>query len=434
MGDFTVTITPSAVNSLNAKWCVVGKTPWFDSGFTTTRATIADVISFSFVEGYITPSNITITEAIMTAEGTAAAYVATQWLAAWGPPMCGCLFKGQVLLGGSYHTAEATFPSDSRIVRWSEIGAFRFLGAGANAKKNEAGFAYLGNSSDETVMAIMPLKNSVVVYTTMSVTLLNPVASPAPTYGFDTLLDGIGIMNPLAVAGDGRNKQLYVDREGELREINMGQYGQGYVSTGLGYRHIFKSMQEDFDITTGEGLIVVTYNPDEDEFYISNGLRSFVYTSAGLTEIGVAITSVINLRTSIIAKELFADSCTSNFLGGANTIMGSEYVYVETDVFDFNLSAIKTIQQVEIGGGFGANAVASVMIKWRNNRGEEFRSTDWRRCSPNGVATPIVSGSDFKICLRISPVSGVAINNITVEWKLTDKTSVRGNYASGSAA
>jgi len=52
MGDFTVTITPSAVNSLNAKWCVVGKTPWFDSGFITTRATIADVISFSFVEGY----------------------------------------------------------------------------------------------------------------------------------------------------------------------------------------------------------------------------------------------------------------------------------------------------------------------------------------------------------------------------------------------
>ena len=83
MGDFTVTITPSAVNSLNAKWCVVGKTPWFDSGFTTTRATVADVISFSFVEGYITPSNITITEAMMTAKGTAAAYVATRWHASW---------------------------------------------------------------------------------------------------------------------------------------------------------------------------------------------------------------------------------------------------------------------------------------------------------------------------------------------------------------
>lgn len=432
MGDFTVTIIPSDVNDIGAKWCVVGKTPWFDSEFTTTRATLADVISFSYVEGYISPSNITITEAMLTAEGTSATYVATQWLASWGPPMCGCLFKGQVLLGGSYNTTEATFPSDSRIVRWSEIGAFRFLGATANTKKNEAGFAYMGTSSDETVMAILPLKNSVVTYTTMSVSLLSPVASPAPTYSFDTLLSNIGIMNPLAAAGDGRNKQLYVDREGELREISMGQYGQGYVSTALGYRHIFKPMQEDFSITTGKGLIVVTYNQDEDEFYISNGLRSFVYTGSGLTEIGVAITSVINLRTSLIAQELFIDSCTSNFFGGASKIMGSEYVYIETDVVDFNLSAIKTIQQVEIGGSIGSNS--GIMIKWRNNRSEAFRSTGWVRCSPNGVSTPIVSGTDFKICIMSSPVESVEINNITVEWKLTDKTSVRGNYASGSAA
>lgn len=432
MGDFTVTIIPSDVNDIGAKWCVVGKTPWFDSEFTTTRATLADVISFSYVEGYISPSNITITEAMLTAEGTSATYVATQWLASWGPPMCGCLFKGQVLLGGSYNTTEATFPSDSRIVRWSEIGAFRFLGATANTKKNEAGFAYMGSSSDETVMAMLPLKNSVVTYTTMSVSLLSPVASPAPTYSFDTLLSNIGIMNPLAAAGDGRNKQLYVDREGELREISMGQYGQGYVSTALGYRHIFKPMQEDFSITTGKGLIVVTYNQDEDEFYISNGLRSFVYTGSGLTEIGVAITSVINLRTSLIAQELFIDSCTSNFFGGASKIMGSEYVYIETDVVDFNLSAIKTIQQVEIGGSIGSNS--GIMIKWRNNRSEAFRSTGWVRCSPNGVSTPIVSGTDFKICIMSSPVESVEINNITVEWKLTDKTSVRGNYASGSAA
>ncbi len=432
MGDFTVTIIPSDVNDIGAKWCIVGKTPWFDSEFTTTRATLADVISFSYVEGYISPSNITITEAMLTAEGTSATYVATQWLASWGPPMCGCLFKGQVLLGGSYNTTEATFPSDSRIVRWSEIGAFRFLGATANTKKNEAGFAYMGTSSDETVMALLPLKNSVVTYTTMSVSLLSPVASPAPTYSFDTLLSNIGIMNPLAAAGDGRNKQLYVDREGELREISMGQYGQGYVSTALGYRHIFKPMQEDFSITTGKGLIVVTYNQDEDEFYISNGLRSFVYTGSGLTEIGVAITSVINLRTSLIAQELFIDSCTSNFFGGASKIMGSEYVYIETDVVDFNLSAIKTIQQVEIGGSIGSNS--GIMIKWRNSRSEAFRSTGWVRCSPNGVSTPIVSGTDFKICIMSSPVESVEINNITVEWKLTDKTSVRGNYASGSAA
>ena len=97
------------------------------------------------------------------------------------------------------------------------------------------------------IMVELPLKNSVVAYSTMSVTLLNPVSQPAPTYGVDTLLSGVGILNPLASGGHPK-QHLYVDKEGNLREVSMGQYGQGYVSTNLGYKHIFGPMQEDFDI------------------------------------------------------------------------------------------------------------------------------------------------------------------------------------------
>lgn len=356
------------------------------------------------------------------------------WTVAWGPPMCGCLYRGQVLLGGSYHTAEASFPSDSRIVRWSEIGAFRFLGATAEAKKNEAGFIYSSEASDECVMSILPLKNSVVVYTTMSVFLLKPASQPAPTYGLDELISGVGILNPLAVAGH-RDKHIFVDKEGNLREISMGQYGQGYEHKNLGYRHIFSAMQEGFSMTTGKGVIVVVYNRDEDEFYISNGLRSFVLSSDNaLTEIGVAINSYINIRDLLIAKELFDDSQENHSLGCCTLLANSEYAYLETDILDFGMSAIKTIKQVEIAGGYGLDHRASVMIKWRNNRGDKFRSTGWKRCTPNGVATSIVSGTDFRICIRISPVADIVLDKLIVEWQLSDKTSIRGNYASSSAA
>ena len=354
------------------------------------------------------------------------------WTVAWGPPMCGCLFHGQVLLGGSYHGIEATFPSDSRIVRWSEIGAFRFLGATADGKMNEAGFLYASESSSECVMAILPLKNAVVVYTTMSVFLLKPVSQPAPTYGIDEFISGVGILNPLAAAGH-RDKHIFLDKEGNLREISMGQYGQGYEHKNLGYKHIFGEMQKDFDMTTRTGVVAIVYNRDEDEFYISNGIRSFVYANGGLTEIGVAITSYVNLRSTLIAKELFS-SDDSKTLGCASKLMNSEYIYLETDTQDFGMSAIKTIKQVELAANFGLDKRAYVTIKWRNNRAEEFRSTPWVRVSPNGVAHVSVSGCDFRFCVRISPITDVVINHMTVEWQLSDKTSIRGNYASGASS
>ena len=432
MATFTVTITPTAVLTIGARWCIKGITRWMASAATTTLALAGQTIQFQHVEGYLKPADITITAGMITAGTTAAVYTATQWLAAWGTPMAGCLFKGQVLLGGRNFTTEQTFPSESRVVRWSEIGAFRFLGAGANALKNEAGSMYGTKASSETVMRILPMKDHVAIYTTMQVILLKPVSTPAPAYEVDELIDGIGILNPLAVASNSEGtKHVFLDKNGYLRELGIGTYGK--ISPKLvGYNHILGTLQSNFNMTTGVGCAVITYNPDEDEFYISNGVNSYLYNADGLTEIGVAISTFVNLKSTIIANELFTSASTKT-LGNVTPLITDGYVYIETDIVDFNIAALKTIRQVEIAGSLGTSAVAYVMIKYRNDRSGSFVSTSWVRCSPNGVATPIVSGSDFKICLKMTPVDGVVINGITVEWSLTDKSSVRGNYASSSA-
>jgi len=432
MATFTVTITPTAVLTIGARWCIKGITRWMASAATTTLALAGQTIQFQQVEGYLKPADITITAGMITAGTTAAVYTATQWLASWGTPMSGCLFKGQVLLCGRNFATEQTFPSESRIIRWSEIGAFRFLGAGANALKNEAGMMYGTKASSEVAMRTLPMKDHVAIYTTMQVILLKPVSQPAPVFEVEELLDGIGILNPLAVASNSEGtKHVFVDKNGYLRELGIGPYGK-IAPKLIGYQHILGTLQSNFNMPTGVGCAVVTYNPDEDEFYISNGVNSYLYNADGLTEIGVAISTFINLKSTIIANELFASSSTKT-LGNVTPLITDGYVNIETDIVDFNLAAIKTIRQVEIAGSLGTSAVAYVMIKYRNDRSGSFVSTSWVRCSPNGVATPIVSGSDFKICLKMTPVDGVVINGITVEWSLTDKSSVRGNYASSSA-
>lgn len=354
--------------------------------------------------------------------------MAVQWTVSWGPPICGCLFKGQVLLGGSVHTAEATFPSDSRIIRWSEIGAFKFLGANATANRNEAGEMFVSESSDECVLALVPMKKAVVAFSTMSVTLLKPVSQPVPAYEIDYFLSRIGILNPLAVNGSDKHL-VYVDKMGTLKEIFINQYGQ-YEDKKIGYSHIFAPMQENFNISIGFGLIVVTYNPDENEWYISNGIRSFVYNLAGLTEIGVAVNSYVNLKSTFISAELFS-TIDSDTLGCVTALKNSEYIYLESEPFNFGLSALKTIKQVEVEGEFAEGANISVMIKWANAK--SYNSTIWKRCSPTGVCSPVVSGSSFRVCIMISPVENAVITGLTVEWQLSDKSSVRGNYAGNNA-
>jgi hypothetical protein len=440
MANFTVNITPVAVNSLGAKWCIVGKSRWYNSGDVTTIATAGDIISFRYINNYFTPTNITITSAMLAAGSTTATYVETQWLASWGAPMCGCFFRGQVILGGKYLTTQEAFPSDSRIVRWSEIGAFRFLGATANAKKNEAGFTYTSEYVDECVMSILPLKNGVVVYSTMSIFIMKPASSPAPTYSIDEFKSGIGILHPLAVAGH-KSQHVLVTKEGYLCKVYIDQYGQT-IFKNMGYQHIFAPMQDTFSITSGTGIVAIVYNPDDDEYYISDGITSYLFHNDMLFEIGATITSYINTNPSIMSDELF-QHCGNKKLGCVSYNINKNDIYLETDIQDFGLSAIKTIQQVEIAGGYNSDQEVYVMVKWRNKRSDEFRETEWRRCSPNGVATPIVSGTDFRICAKITPLlvegriinpMNVEISNITVEWKLIDKSSVRGNYASSSAA
>jgi hypothetical protein len=334
-----------------------------------------------------------------------------------------------VICGGAAYSAGMTFPKKNRLVRWTEIGGFDFFGQTASSMKNTAGEMYIPGGGTEAVLAIHPMTTCVIVYCTQSVWKLTPVKEPAPTFSPE-LLCGVGIANPLA-AGGNEEEQVFVDRSGFLHAITYGPM-RSLTEKRIGYQEFFKPMQENLSITTGVGCISVVYNAYENEYYISNSDKGYIFKEGALTGCDKIITSMIAVRRDddAINNILLRDAPLAVY----TDVSDDKWVYAKTDVIDFNLSAIKTIMAIEVEGSLGTNHYTEVAVEWRRNRGDIWRQSKWKKCSPSGIAFPIVSGTDFRIIIRSTPIEGVNIERITVEWKLTDKSSVRGNYTNASNA
>jgi hypothetical protein len=89
---------------------------------------------------------------------------------------------------------------------------------------------------------------------------------------------------------------------------------------------------------------------------------------------------------------------------------------------------IKTIETIDIMGTLPADSYTEVMVETRVDRSQSFRSTKWVRCNPGGVASPIVSGVDFRVNIRGTKSSGLNLESLRLWWKLNDKRNIRGNY------
>jgi hypothetical protein len=200
----------------------------------------------------------------------------------------------------------------------------------------------------------------------------------------------------------------------------------------IGYKELFATLQSTVTMSTGAGIISIVYNPNEEEYYIGTSAKSYLYNKKGLTEIDKALTSYVNLGGSLLSSH-DNSIMTAKPLSAVTDILSTNILSFETEVTDFNIGGIKTINTVEVQGTFGTSALVECMVKWRNDRSSTLNSTTWKRCSPAGICSPIVSGVDLAFCVRVTPYTDVSINSILVEWQLSDKHGVRGQYV-GSAS
>ena len=434
MSNVTVTISPAGANTLGARWCLAGVTEWLASGASASVSNGSYTIQYRYVEGYSSPAEEDITVIGDTAKtGT---YGVLSWDSTWEPPISMCFFRGQVFTCGVKHTAPynpfTTLPGNlnvARLVRWSEIGALRFMGCTANNLRNEAGEYYIGDSDSEMALCVKPLGSAVICYGSFSVTSFTPVKEPAPGFRIEKLAE-YGIKNPLAVDGN-ETTQVFIDRLGYLNVLSVTK--SGIKVKRMGYQDIFSEMQEDMTFVTGEGIISVVYNREEDEYYISNGKRSFLWSTGDLTEISRAYTSIVNMGEAILSSH-DADVFTGKPLSASTLLSPSPSLSFGIDTLDMGMVAVKTIVSVEVVGSWSTDAVVEVMVQWRNNKSQPFRDTTWKRCSPMGFCAPFVSGVDFRIFGRITPYTDAVVESINLEWQLSDKNSVRGNYTSVNTA
>ncbi len=352
----------------------------------------------------------------------------SHWDDTWKAPVSVLFHLGQIIAIGA--NIASTAPSDSRIVRWSEIGAFRFLGKTATPHRNEAGFTYAGIDDNEILLRALPLKKKIMVYGTFSCFSMKPVVSPAPTFALDSV-KAIGIVNPLAVGGN-EDKHLLVARDGTLWLISPDTYGNTKMEA-VGFSEYLANMQATIDRAVGTGIVSVVYNEVEDEFYISDGSEAFLFNEHGLVRMEKNLTGFINFENAALTNTSQFTYIGDHPYGIFSTNADETFTF-QSDIIDLGMNAIKTIEAVEIIGTLPSDAVTEVMIETRVDRTQTFRTTNWVRCNPSGVASPIVAGVELRVNIRCTKVTDLILEKLRLWWKLNDKRNIRGNYVTSASS
>lgn len=261
-------------------------------------------------------------------------------------------------------------------------------------KRNEFGFMPLPFPG--TVQVLKPLGKNLIVYGTRGICALVPIStSHAPsTYGVVKLSD-LGVHDRGSVGGDNRAHVL-LDAEGTLRRLT----GDLKLER-LGYRDYLADLLEE--------SVVLTYDEVEDETYICSESYGFVYGPQGLSEHSDRLTSGVFASGAFVA------------LSAATTDVE---LRVETETFDINLRAIKTVNEVHFG--MSGVSVPQATTKFTNNQNSGFVEIGPKKLTPWGVYTPFVSGVDLRIELTGGTTSLTRLDYMRVNWKLSDKRAVRG--------
>ena len=140
-----------------------------------------------------------------------------------------------------------------------------------------------------TILQMLHLNDTIAVYGDNGISLLKHFNDPAPTYG-ERVVSNIGINNRGAVAGSD-SEHIFIDKNGYLYTLN----NQGV--TQLGYEEFFSPM-------VAKGDIFITYNYQEEEFYITNDEKCYLLNKNGLTEIYFKVKSYIYYNRSLITGRI----------------------------------------------------------------------------------------------------------------------------------
>ena len=268
-------------------------------------------------------------------------------------------------------------------------------------KRNEWGFMPMPWQG--TVYCVKSLGNNVAVYGTGGIDVLIQVPEPFPTFGLRHI-SSVQVADRGAVGGD-ENVHIFLDNSGMLWSLDA-----SLKLTQLGYQEFLSPMVGDD--------ILITHNPQDNEFSISNDSNCYILTSAGLSE----------------CNQLIISQCynNGNLVGIYDDSIADIEGRIVTDEFDMGLRAIKQIMAIELG--FSGDTPLSVGVYSKFNKAGSYMLSGYKVANMEGVVYPIASGVDFKLAIKGEDYTKSNLSYIVVRYKLGDKRSIRGYYASQNAS
>ena len=295
-----------------------------------------------------------------------------------------CNFRGQII-GGNISGWE---DCDQNYVAWSDIGSAEFY----PGLKNEAGYAPM--SWNGAVLRVMELGDLVVVYGENGISLLKP----AKQYMAIKELDLPGIPVGSAVGGSNRG-HVFVDYGGDLWML-----GPDGKPKNLGYGEFIQEMDA--------GELVISYNSQQNEYYISDGMTSYVLGKNGLCQTHQLVSSTV---------------FDNGVLYGTYESDGDLSGLVVTDVLDFGQRAYKTLATLSCNCSSASDMWTS--LYWRSDVMGSFQQANWQWINPTGFTTPMITAIDFKLAFKADSYEDVKLASLKSRLKLSDKRIIRGIHS-----
>ena len=307
-----------------------------------------------------------------------------------------CNFRGQAV-GGNITGWE---DCDQNYVAWSDIGSMEFYpglrtyeGTTSNqSPKNEAGYAPM--SWNGAVLRVLELGDLIVVYGENGISLLKP----AKQYMAIKELNLPGIPVAGAVGGSGRG-HVFVDYGGELWMI-----GPDGKPKNLGYGEFIQEMDAS--------ELMVSYNPQQNEYYISDGQITYMLGKNGLCQVHQLVSSCV-FDMGVLYGTYVSDDDTSGT--------------VITDVMDFSQRAFKTL--ATLSANCSSASDMWMQVYWRSNNKGSFAQSGWQWINPTGFTTPMITAIDFKLAFKADSYIDCKLAYLKSRLKLSDKRAIRGIHS-----
>lgn len=272
-------------------------------------------------------------------------------------------------------------------VGWSKIGSIVFR----QDMTNDSGYRPMPWKG--SVYQILRLGKNAVVYGSGGVTLMYPVASPAPTFGCKELIS-VGVLGKNAMCGNG-HQHFFIDVHNRLWRV------QEEKITKLGYEEFLSTLVDP----------VMCYDAKEERVYISDANRGFTLTNAGL---GGGYPGLTGFQYSE-ATQLITLDRTPDY---------PETLLIVTDILDFGYRGLKSIESIQIGVDNAETLY--VALDYRYKTTEAFRTTNFTRINDEGVAHLRATALEFRIRVKNNTYDPIDLDYISVRFKRSDLRFVRG--------